>query len=86
MEINIKNYLKKFEQFLPFESRVRNSVISAVSDVIGISLHRQKITVSGSIVHIQGSSALRNEIALKQAILLEKIKSYDPTITITKIY
>lgn len=85
MEFNLKNYLKKFEQLLPFESRVRNCVIQAVEEVLKTSLQRQKITVSGSVVFIKGSSSLRSEIAMKQVKILERIKELDPKITITKI-
>ena len=85
MEFNLKNYLKKFEQFLPFESRVRNCAIQAIQDVLNISLQRQKITVSGPVIFIQGSSSLKSEIMMKQAKILARIKELDPTITITKI-
>lgn len=85
MEFNLKNYLKKFEKLLPYESRVRNVVIQAVTDVLKIALVRQKITVSGSIVFIQGSSSLRSEIMMKQVKILNRIQELDPTISITKI-
>jgi hypothetical protein len=85
MEFNLKNYLKKFEKLLPYESRVRNAVIQAVTEVLKIALVRQKITVSGSIVFIQGSSSLRSEIMIKQAKILNRIKEIDSSITITKI-
>ncbi|MEI8223936.1 MAG: hypothetical protein WCG20_02315 [bacterium] len=85
MEFNLKNYLKKFEKLLPYESRVRNAVIQAITDVLKIALVRQKITVSGSIVFIQGSSSLRSEIMMKQAKILNRIKEIDSSITITKI-
>lgn len=85
MEIDLKGYLKKFEQFLPHETRVRNTVINAVNDILHISIVRQKITVSGSNVFIIGSSSLRSEIAMKQGKILARIKEIDPTLTITKI-
>ena len=85
MEFNLKNYLKKFEKLLPYESRVRNAVIQAVTEILKIALVRQKITVSGSIVFIQGSSSLRSEIMMKQAKILNRIKEIDSSIIITKI-
>lgn len=85
MEFNLKGYLKKFEQFLPYESRVRNAVIQAVQEVLNISLERQKITVSGPSVFIGGPSSLRSELALKQVKILRRIQELDQTITITKI-
>jgi hypothetical protein len=85
MEINFKNYLKKFEKFLPYESRVRNVVIQAIKETLGISIVRQKIAVSGSVVFISGSSALRSEINMKMVKILTRIKELDSTITISKI-
>lgn len=85
MELNLKNYLKKFEQLLPYESRVRNAVIKTCEEVFKISLDRKKITVSGSKVFINAPAAVKSEIHLKQAKLLDTIKKVDPTITITTI-
>lgn len=86
MEFNLKDYLKKFEKLLPYETRVRNVVLQAITDVLKIGLERQKITVSGTIVFIKGSSSLRSEIMMKQVKILSRIKEIDPTITITKIH
>ena len=33
MELNLKNYLKKFEQLLPYESKVRNAVIKTFEEL-----------------------------------------------------
>ena len=85
MEFNLKNYLKKFEQLLPYESRVRNVVIQAVEETLKVSLQRQKIAVSGPVVFIGGSSSLRSELAMKQGRILARIKELDPKITVTKI-
>ena len=85
MEFNLSGYLKKFENFLPFETRVKNTVIEAVRDVIQITLERSKIAVSGGSVFIQGSSALRSEIAMKQVKILARMKEIQPAITITRI-
>ncbi len=85
MEFNLKNYLKKFEQLLPYESRVRNVVIQAVEEVLKVSLQRQKIAVSGSVVFIGGSSSLRSELSMKQGKIMARIKELDPKITLTKI-
>jgi hypothetical protein len=85
MDFNLKNYLKKFEQLLPYESRVRNTIIQAIQEVLKIALVRQKITVSGSIVYIKGSSALRSEILIKQVKILNRIKDIDPNLSIQKI-
>lgn len=85
MEFSISNYLKKFEQFLPHETKVRNATIRAVHEVVGVSLERAKIKVSGGSVFIQGSAALRSEIGLKQAKILARMKEIDPGLKIEKI-
>jgi hypothetical protein len=85
MEFNLSTYLKKFEQFLPRESRVKNVVIQAVKEVIGITLERSKIAVARGDVFISGSSALRSEINMKQGKILARIKELDSELLITKL-
>ncbi len=85
MEFNLAGYLKKFENFLPFETRVKNTVIEAIRDVTHITLERSKIAVSGSSVFVSGSSSLRSEIAMRQVKILARMKELQPTITITRI-
>jgi hypothetical protein len=85
MQMNLKQYLKKFEQLLPYETRVRNAVIEVVQEMFQITLERKKIMINSHQVFIQGSSVLKSEIALKQKTILEKINKKDPNVTITKI-
>lgn len=85
MEFNLKNYLKKFEQFMPREVVVKNIAIQAITEVIGFTLTRPKMTVQGNKVFINGPSALKSEIALKQVRLLEKTKEINPDVIIERI-
>lgn len=85
MELSLKNYLKKFEQFLPLESRVRNVVVQVFQEMFMIALERRKITVSGSKIFINGSAALRSELVIKQAKILARIQEIDPSLLITEI-
>lgn len=85
MELNLKQYLKKFEQLLPYETKVRNAVIAAIQDIFKITLERKNITVSGAKVYIQTSSALKSEIRIKQLKILSHIKEKDSSITVTQI-
>lgn len=85
MSFNISDYLKKFQNFLPFESRVKSCVITAVQEIVGVPLNRSKIAVSGDKVFITGSSALKAEIAVKQEKILKKIGELDPSFKISRI-
>lgn len=85
MELNLKNYLKKFEQLLPYETRVRNATIKTIEEIFKTTIDRKKITVSGSQIFINAPSAVKSEIQLKQKSIIEKINEHDPAITITKI-
>ncbi len=85
MELNLKNYLKKFEQLLPYETRVRNATVKTLEEIFKVTIDRKKITVSGSQVFINAPAALKSEIQLKQKSILGKIHEHDPAITITKI-
>jgi len=85
MDFNISQYLKKFSKFLPYETRVKNSVGSAVQQVVGITLERHQMTVAGSKVFILGSSSLKSELALKQGKILAKIKEVDSSLNIERV-
>jgi hypothetical protein len=85
METNLKGLLKKFDQFLPYESKVRNVVILATQEVLGVTLERSKIKVSGPLVFLSCPAALRSEIMMKQAKILNKVHELDKTITLQKI-
>ena len=82
MDFNIQGYLKKFEQFLPFETQVKNSVIKAILQETGITLQRPQIAVSGRLVFIQAPSVIKSEILLKNAKILEVIKVNYPNISL----
>ena len=85
MEFNLKNYLKKFEQFMPREVVVKNLVIQAIGDVLKITLTRPQMTVQGNRVFINGSSALKSEIALKQEKVLGRMGEISPEIKIERV-
>ncbi len=85
METNLKGFLKKFDQFLPHESKMRNIVISAIEDVLGTTLERSKIKVSGPLILLSCPASLRSEIAMKQGKIMDRIKEIDSTIKIEKI-
>ncbi len=85
MEFNLKDYLKKFEQFLPLETQIKNATIKAVSDVLHISLERQKIAVSRTNIFITAPSVVKSEIGLKKAKILEKIREQLPGIVIDNV-
>lgn len=85
METNLKGLLKKFDQFLPYEGKVRNAVIQAVQEMLGTTLERQKIRVSGPMVFLSCTSSLRSEIAIRQVKITARINEIDPTLKIQKI-
>ncbi len=85
MDFNLKDYLKKFENFLPFESKVKNAVIQSILEVVKIELDRKKIRVHDGSVFITGSSALKSEISMKQGKILARIKELQPSMNIQKI-
>ena len=85
MDFNVSQYLKKFAQFLPYETRVKNVVGNAIKEVVGIAPERSKIAVQGSKVFIVGPSSLKSEIALKQNKILIKIKEQEPKLNIEAV-
>jgi hypothetical protein len=85
MDFNLKDYLKKFDQFLPREMVVKNLVIQAVQEVVGITLTRAQMTVQGARVFINGPSALKSEIALKQVKILARMGEVNPDVKIERV-
>lgn len=85
MDFNLKDYLKKFENFLPFEGKVKNAVIQSVLEIVKINLDRKTIRVSDGNVFITGSSALKSEISMKQGKILARIKELQPNLNIKRI-
>ena len=85
MDFNIKDYLKKFENLLPREVVVKNLVIQAINDVLKITLTRPQMTVQGNKVFINGHSALKSEIALKQEKILGRMREINPEIKVERV-
>jgi len=85
MQFNLKDYLKKFEQFIPREVVVKNLVIQAVTDVLKITLTRPQMTVQGNRVFVNGSSSLKSEIALKQENILGRMGEINGDIKVEKV-
>lgn len=83
--MNIGNYLKKITHIVPIETKVRDTVIQAVAEVLGISLERSKITLSRGVVSINTQSAIKTEIILKQAKILARIHELNPELEIKKV-
>ncbi len=82
MELNLKAYLGKFKGAVPHETKVRNAVITAVHEVLGITLERSKIAVSRDSVSISGPAALRSEIAVRRVKILARMKELEPNLII----
>lgn len=85
MEFNLKDYLKKFEQFMPREVVVKNLAITAITEVTGIILTRPQMTVQGSRVFINAPSAIKSEITLKQAKILARMQEINPEVKIERV-
>ncbi len=85
MEFNLKDYLKKFEQFMPREVVVKNLAITAIAEVTGITLTRPQMTVQGARVFVNAPSAIKSEIALKQAKILARMGEINPEVKIERV-
>lgn len=83
--MNISNYLSKIQTIISPETKVRNLVTQAVSELLGISLERLKITLSRDVVTLHVSSVIKQEIILKQAKILARIRELDSSVNIKKI-
>lgn len=82
MSFSIQDYLKKFEQLLPFETQVKNSVILAVQEEVGITLQRPQITLSRGVVFIHAPSVIKSEIMLKKVKISDHIKKNNPNLSL----
>lgn len=83
--MDLSNYLKKFSDSVPLETKVRNAVVAAVLEVVGIELQRNNIRVVKDTVYITAPAAVRSEIAMKQEKILKKIYEENNELKIKKI-
>jgi hypothetical protein len=74
MDFNIKDYLKKFENFLPPETRMRRAIATAIKDATGIEIDSKNISVRGKTIFVNAPSIIKSELMMKQGKIIAKIK------------
>lgn len=85
--MDVSEYLKKFKNAKLPETELKDAVIAAFKAVLKYDLDRNVVSYSSKqgIVKIQGNSALKSEIVMKQNKLIEKVKEINSNLKIAKI-
>lgn len=81
---NIGDFLEKFKNITPPDKFVKEELISAVKDVVGIAIEKDNIDVRNGTIFISVDPIIKNEIFLKKSEVMEnlkeKLKIYKKTI------
>jgi len=76
MDFNIKDYLKKFEGFLPPETRIKRTISGILQEVIGVEIGSKSISIKGKSLFINAPSVIKSEIAMKQSKIMKRIHEH----------
>jgi len=71
---NISLYLTKFKNIGQGERLLKESISSAIKEVVGLNIETKNINTKNGEVVINVSSAMKNAIYIKKQAILEKIK------------
>lgn len=81
----VDNFLKRFENFIPREVKIKRAVIDCVLGIYNIELTKNDIIIQSFQIKIVTNSALRSVLRTKQDVLrsclTEKI-GYEPNLII----
>jgi hypothetical protein len=70
---NIDIFLKKFQNILPRDRFVKEHIQRVLRQELNIDLDRDKIAVQGKQVRVSCSSAMKNELRLKQEKIIREL-------------
>jgi hypothetical protein len=71
---NISQYLEKFKNIGQGERFLKEAVVSAIKEGLGISLETKVVSIKNGEVTLKVSPAVKNTIFIKKDLILEKIK------------
>jgi hypothetical protein len=77
---NIAAYLEKFKNFGQGEKLLREVIIKAVKEVVGVEILAKEISLKNGEVTFKVSPAIKNAIYTKKDKLLAKIKENNSTV------
>jgi len=70
---NISDFLGKFQIIISSDDDLKESIILAIKNTIGIVLNKKDLKVLGDTVFIKTSPVIKNEIFLKKEKIIKKI-------------
>lgn len=74
---NISGFLNKFKELLFKGEEANRIIVDVITKHISYTIESNKIKIKGSVIHVQGSPALRSEILIhKQGILSDLANMY----------
>lgn len=85
MTLDLTKYLEKLKTTKLPDSEIKDVIFSVFKEIFKLDINRNLISYSRGIVKINGSSAMRSEIVMKQEKIIARIKELNPDLKITKI-
>lgn len=82
---HIGNFFDKFKKILSGKELLIQAVADTLSTELSITIPPKNISIKGSIVYVQGSGALKNEIHMRKEKLLASLLRVVPSGRITDI-
>lgn len=81
----VGSFFDKFRNKAVVEIQKRTLITDAIFSVTKVRLDIDMLTISNGVVTVKGDQAFKNELYIKKARILEKIKEVSPNITIVDI-
>lgn len=71
---NVSSYLEKFKKMAPAGDQEKRAAEKAIFESVGIHIEKESLRVSGGILYISASGALKNEVYMNKSGILKKIQ------------
>ena len=84
--LDISNFFNKIKERYGKEIFLRDTIVAAIKETIGIELDPMKITIKNGVIYIaDANSALKNELFLKKGKIINKLNINNPKSIIVDI-
>jgi hypothetical protein len=75
---HIKDYLGKFKEILFSSEEKSRVVVSVIDHVLSIKIENKNIQIKQPFIYIKASPLIRNEILIKEELILKEISTLLP--------
>lgn len=72
--IHLSELLGKFKNLGLGERQTKDALIEAIQEIVGVSISRKDVSLSGKTAYIKTGSVMKSEIFLRKEEILKKMK------------